>query len=66
MTEHILFPITDLADESARKVEVDGHQIAIVRIGDELYAKFASLLRRDSWLGKYWVFEGFVKLSDLI
>ena len=38
MTEHILFPITDLADESARKVEVDGHQIAIVRIGDELYA----------------------------
>lgn len=38
MTEHTLFPASDLADESARKVEVDGHDIAIVRIGDDFYA----------------------------
>jgi 3-phenylpropionate/trans-cinnamate dioxygenase ferredoxin subunit len=38
MTEHSLFALSDLADQSARKVEVDGHEIAIVRIGDDVYA----------------------------
>jgi 3-phenylpropionate/trans-cinnamate dioxygenase ferredoxin subunit len=38
MTEHTLFPLADLTDESARKVEVDGHEVAIIRIGDDVYA----------------------------
>ena len=38
MTEHTLFPLSELADESARKVELDGHEVAIVRIGDDVYA----------------------------
>ena len=38
MTEHALFPLADLAEDSARKVEIDGHEVAIVRIGDDVYA----------------------------
>ena len=38
MTEHTLFPLSELADESARKVELNGHEVAIVRIGDDVYA----------------------------
>ncbi len=30
--------LSDLAPDSARKVEVDGHRIAVVRIGDDVYA----------------------------
>jgi 3-phenylpropionate/trans-cinnamate dioxygenase ferredoxin subunit len=38
MTVHRVGPLSDLADGSARRVEVDGHVIALVRIGEDVYA----------------------------
>jgi 3-phenylpropionate/trans-cinnamate dioxygenase ferredoxin subunit len=31
-------PLSDLAPGTARKVEHDGHKVALVRIGDDVYA----------------------------
>ena len=31
-------PLSDLAPGTAKRVEVDGHAIALVRIGDDVYA----------------------------
>ncbi len=38
MSDHPLFPFDDLADGSARKVDVGGTPVAVVRIGDDVYA----------------------------
>ena len=37
-SEHVLFELTEIDDGSARKVEVEGREIAVVRIGDDVYA----------------------------
>jgi 3-phenylpropionate/trans-cinnamate dioxygenase ferredoxin subunit len=31
-------PLSELADGSAKRIDVDGHGICVVRIGDEVYA----------------------------
>ena len=37
-SQHRLFSFDELGAGSARKVEVDGHQVAVVRIDDDVYA----------------------------
>ncbi|MCY4067494.1 MAG: non-heme iron oxygenase ferredoxin subunit [Acidimicrobiaceae bacterium] len=37
-TTHELFAFADLAPDTARRVEVAGRAVAVVRIGDDLYA----------------------------
>lgn len=34
---HDLCPLSELADESARRFDVAGHRLAVVRIGDSVY-----------------------------
>lgn len=38
MTTHTLFPLAELADGTARRVDVGPHRVAVVRIGEDLYA----------------------------
>lgn len=38
MTDIVLGPLGDLADGGARRFDVEGHRIAVVRIGDSVYA----------------------------
>ena len=38
MSAHVVCPFAELAPSSARRFEVDGHTIAVVRIQDDLYA----------------------------
>lgn len=59
MTEHPLFPLSDLASGSARRVEVDGHAIAVVRIDDDLYAIGDTCSHAEVSLS-----EGFVEADD--
>ena len=59
MTEHLLFPWSELADGSARKVEVAGHAVAVVRIGDDVYAIGDTCSHAEVSLS-----EGFVEADD--
>ena len=38
MSLHVLFALEELEDGTARKVELEGHQISLVRIEDDVYA----------------------------
>jgi 3-phenylpropionate/trans-cinnamate dioxygenase ferredoxin subunit len=38
MTRHVVGPVEDLAPGTARRVEIDGVVVALVRCGDEVYA----------------------------
>ena len=38
MSVHELFPLVDLEAGTARKVTLEGHQISLVRIDDDVYA----------------------------
>lgn len=38
MGAHKLFPLSEMAAGTARKVEVEGHPISLVRIDDDVYA----------------------------
>jgi 3-phenylpropionate/trans-cinnamate dioxygenase ferredoxin subunit len=38
VTTHTVGPLADLAPGAARRVEVPGHRICVVRIGDDVYA----------------------------
>lgn len=38
MSVHVLFPLVELEAGTARKVELEGHQISLVRIDDDVYA----------------------------
>ena len=38
MSAHVLFPLVGLEPGTARKVELEGHQISLVRIEDDVYA----------------------------
>lgn len=55
MTTHELFPLAELEDESARRVEVAGRDIAIVRFGDDVYAISDTCSHADVSLSQGWV-----------
>jgi len=38
VTAHTLFPLAELADGEARRVVIDGRPIAVVRLGESVYA----------------------------
>jgi 3-phenylpropionate/trans-cinnamate dioxygenase ferredoxin subunit len=38
MSEHAVLKVEDVEPGSARRVDIDGHRIAVVRIGDDWYA----------------------------
>jgi 3-phenylpropionate/trans-cinnamate dioxygenase ferredoxin subunit len=38
MTRHVVGPVGDLAPGTARRVEIGGEPLALVRCGDEIYA----------------------------
>lgn len=35
---HVVGPLAELAPGTARRVDVEGHRVAVVRIGDDVYA----------------------------
>jgi 3-phenylpropionate/trans-cinnamate dioxygenase ferredoxin subunit len=37
-TKHVVCRFDELSPDSARRVEVAGHRIALIRVGDDLYA----------------------------
>ena len=55
MATHELFPLNDLAPDSARRVEVDGHPVAVVRIGDDVYAIGDTCSHAEVSLSEGWV-----------
>ena len=56
---HVLFPLDELESGSARKVELDGRVIAVVRIDDDVYALGDTCSHDDVSLS-----EGFVETDD--
>jgi 3-phenylpropionate/trans-cinnamate dioxygenase ferredoxin subunit len=58
-TTHTLFALDELAPGGARKVEVDGHTIAIVRIDDDVYALGDTCSHDEVSLS-----EGYVEADD--
>lgn len=38
MTRHLACPLSEVPDGGAHRVDVDGHPIAVVRIGDDVFA----------------------------
>ncbi len=55
MTTHELFPLDELEPDSARRVEVSGRDIAVVRIGDDLYAIGDTCSHAEVSLSEGWV-----------
>ena len=55
MTTHDLFPLEELAPDSARRVEVAGRDIAVVRIGDDVYAIGDTCSHAEVSLSEGWV-----------
>ena len=55
MTAHELFGLDELAPDSARRVEVAGHDIAVVRIGDDVYAIGDTCSHAEVSLSEGWV-----------
>ena len=55
MTVHELFPLEELAPDSARRVEVGGREIAVVRIGDDVYAIGDTCSHAEVSLSEGWV-----------
>jgi len=58
-SEHTLFELAEIDDGSARKVEIDGREIAVVRIGDDVYAIGDTCSHAEVSLS-----EGFVDADD--
>jgi 3-phenylpropionate/trans-cinnamate dioxygenase ferredoxin subunit len=56
---HALFSVDELKPGAARKVEVDGHVIALVRIDDDVYALGDTCSHDDVSLS-----EGYVEADD--
>ncbi len=50
-----LFPLDDLAPDSAQRVEVQGLDIAIVRVGDDVYAIGDTCSHAEVSLSEGWV-----------
>ena len=55
MTTHELFPLDELETDSARRVEVEGREIAVVRIGDDVYAIGDTCSHAEVSLSEGWV-----------
>ena len=55
MTTHELFPLDEIAPDSARRVEVEGREIAVVRIGDDVYAIGDTCSHAEVSLSEGWV-----------
>ena len=55
MTTHELFALDELAPDSARRVEVEGREIAVVRIGDDVYAIGDTCSHAEVSLSEGWV-----------
>ncbi|MXW97565.1 MAG: non-heme iron oxygenase ferredoxin subunit [Acidimicrobiaceae bacterium] len=55
MTTHELFPLDELKTDSARRVEVEGREIAVVRIGDDVYAIGDTCSHAEVSLSEGWV-----------
>ena len=55
MTTHELFPLDELEPDSARRVEVAGRDIAVVRIGDDVYAIGDTCTHAEVSLSEGWV-----------
>ncbi len=61
MTTHLLFPLEDMETGTARKIEIEGHSIALVRIDDDVYALGDTCSHADVSLS-----EGFVEPDDCV
>ncbi len=55
MTAHELFSLEELAPDSARRVVVEGREIAVVRIGDDVYAIGDTCSHAEVSLSEGWV-----------
>ena len=55
MTTHELFPLDELEPDSARRVELSGREIAVVRIGDDVYAIGDTCSHAEVSLSEGWV-----------
>ena len=55
MAAHELFPLDELASDSVRRVVVDGREIAVVRIGDDVYAIGDTCSHAEVSLSEGWV-----------
>ena len=55
MTAHELFPLDEIETDSARRVEVEGREIAVVRIGDDVYAIGDTCSHAEVSLSEGWV-----------
>ena len=55
MTTHELFPLDDLEPDSARRIEVAGHDVAVIRIGDDVYAIGDTCTHAEVSLSEGWV-----------
>ncbi len=61
MSLHVLFALEELEDGTARKVELEGHQISLVRIEDDVYAIGDICSHEDVSLS-----EGFVDAEEFL
>ena len=59
MTTHTLFPLTEIAAGTARKVVIGSREIALVRIDDDVYAIGDTCSHAEVSLS-----EGFVEADD--
>ncbi len=55
MTTHELFPLDELEPGSARRVELDGRAVAVVRVGDDVYAIGDTCSHAEVSLSEGWV-----------
>ena len=55
MTTHDLFSLDEIAPDSARRVDVAGREIAVVRIGDDVYAIGDTCSHAEVSLSEGWV-----------
>ena len=55
MTTHELFPLEEIEPDSARRVDVEGREIAVVRIGDDVYAIGDTCSHAEVSLSEGWV-----------
>ena len=59
MSEHTLFALAEIESGSARRVDINGRAIALVRIGDDVHAIGDTCSHDDVSLS-----EGFVQAED--
>lgn len=55
MIAHELFPLADLEPGTARRVEVDGRPVAVIRIDDDVYAIGDTCSHAEVSLSEGWV-----------